>query len=71
MAEFPYSQLVMGKNVCSKGVYSNEDLGQKYPKLLRLFIITIGQVHTPQISNEHGGGPVSTDGPHEKKSLGT
>lgn len=48
-----------------------EDLGQKYSELLRVFIITIGQVHTPQINNGHGGGPVSTDRPHEKKSLGT
>ena len=33
MAKFPYSQLVMGENVCSKGAYSKEALGQKYPEL--------------------------------------
>lgn len=71
MAKFPYSQLVMGENVCSKGAYSKEALGQKYPELGLVFIITVGQVHTPQINSEHGGGPVSTDHPHKKKSLGT
>lgn len=71
MAKSPYSQLAMGENVCSKGAYRKEDLGQKYPELLLVFIITVGQVHTPQINSEHGGGAVSTDRPHEEESLGT